>query len=306
MAIRSGYTRRRNFFLRGTLSIANYRGMVRVTRLTTALGARVDGSVHDLLEAANEVLLDLLTEHQVLFVNATTVEPSVLSSLGRKLGPIGNDHHSYRSHPDDPDVVVLSWGGDSKPDAAEWHADMTYREQPPFASVLQAIEVPPAGGDTLWASMCSVYESLSPGLRDELSHLEAVHDMGTFRTPAYRSGGVAEMRAALSRAGTAVHPVIARHPRTGRRYINVSEAFTRYIIGMSAPEAARVLNLVFDAIKSPEHQVRHRWAPGSIAIWDNRGTQHYALADYLPHRRVMHRVAVEEERLIRAGAGPEV
>ena len=269
--------------------------MLELLRLTKALGAEVVTPFEQLLESDGSILHAALMEHQVLFIEGQNIAPQQLAELGRQLGPVTNTHHAYPSHPDAPEVAVLEWGGDNAPDAAEWHADMTYRTTPPFASVLRAIVVPPAGGDTLWASMYSVYESLSKGLRSELADLEAVHDMGTFRTSAYRYGGVGGIEQAMSHAGTAVHPVVAHHPVTGRPYVNVSESFTRFIIGMSAPEASRLLTLVFDAIKSPEHQVRRRWKPGSVAIWDNRGTQHYALADYLPHRRVMHRVAVSSD-----------
>jgi len=278
--------------------------VMKLQRLTKALGALVQDPAAELLQTSGDDLHEALMVHQVLFVDAGDLAAADLAALGRHLGPVANNHHSYQSHPEADEVVVLEWGGDSKPDAAEWHADMTYREQPPFASVLQAIEVPPAGGDTLWASMYSVYESLSAGLRDELAHLEAVHDMGTFRTPAYRNGGNAGMQTALLDAGSAVHPVVAHHPYTNRPYLNVSEAFTRFVIGYSAPESTRLLSLLFDAIKSPEHHVRHRWTPGMLAIWDNRGTQHYALADYLPHRRVMHRVAVTADP--RSPASPQV
>jgi len=263
--------------------------------LTKALGALVHASPAEFLESS-DCLHSALMAHHVLLFEAGHLCARDLAALGRQLGPVANSHHSYQSHPEADEVVVLEWGGESKPDAAEWHADMTYREQPPFASILQAVEVPPTGGDTLWASMFSVYESLPAGLRDELAQLEAVHDMGTFRTPAYRIGGIAGMQQAMVDAGSAVHPIVAYHPYTQRPYLNVSEAFTRYVIGYSAPESARLLALLFDAIKSPEHQVRHRWKPGALAIWDNRGTQHYALADYLPHRRVMHRVAVTADR----------
>ena len=223
-------------------------------------------------------------------------------ALANRLGPTSNTHHEYRSHVDEAEVVVLEWGGDRVPDAAEWHADMTYRANPPFASVLQAIVVPAAGGDTLWASMYSALDALPAGLRSELEHLEAVHDMGAFRTTAFRRGGEAELADALWKAGSAVHPVVAHHPVTGRPYLNVSESFTRFIIGLSAPESARILTLLFDQINRPEHHTRVRWEPGTVAIWDNRATQHYAVADYLPHRRVMHRVAVDRD--LRCGSMP--
>jgi taurine dioxygenase len=212
------------------------------------------------------------------------------------LGTLGARHHSYTTHAEFEDVVVLTWEGDQKPDAAEWHADMTYLSRPPFASILKAVEVPPVGGDTLWASMFAVHDALDPGLRHDLEQLEAVHDMGAFRTGAYRQGGDQGISEALTRAGTAVHPVIAHHPVTGRPYVNVSESFTRFLIGLSAPESGRLLTYLFDLINRPDFHMRLKWEVGTVVIWDNRGTQHYAVADYLPHRRVMHRVAVVTDR----------
>jgi taurine dioxygenase len=173
---------------------------------------------------------------------------------------------------------------------------MTYHSTPPFASILKAVQVPPVGGDTLWASMFAVHDALDPGLRRDLAQLDAVHDMGAFRTGAYRDGGDEGLAAALTAAGTAVHPVVAHHPVTGRPYLNVSESFTRFVIGLSAPESARLLTYLFDLINRPDFHMRVRWQPGTVVIWDNRGTQHYAVADYLPHRRVMHRVAVVTDR----------
>lgn len=231
-------------------------------------------------------------EHHVLVFPDGDLDPAAMVELGASLGTLGARHHSYVTHPDFADVVVLSWEGDQQPDAAEWHADMTYREVPPFASILKAVEVPPSGGDTLWASMFAVHDALSPGLRRDLEQLHAVHDMGAFRTGAYLAGGNAGISQAHAKAGSAVHPIIDHHPVTGQPYLNVSESFTRFVIGLSAPESGRLLTLLFDMVNRPDVQVRLKWQPGTVAIWDNRGTQHYAVADYLPHRRVMHRVAV--------------
>jgi taurine dioxygenase len=265
------------------------------TRLTPALGALVHLSEEpvDITEEFADALHAGLMEHSVLVLPETThLDPVRMVQLGRALGTLGMAHHSYSTHPDSDDVVVLGWGGDQKPDAAEWHADMTYKSQPPFASILKAVQIPPVGGDTLWASMFSVHDALDPGLRRDLEELEAVHDMGAFRTDAYLQGGDEGIKDAMNRSGTATHHVIEHHPVTDRAYVNVSESFTRFIIGMSAPESARILTYLFDLINRPEHHVRVRWQQETTVIWDNRGTQHYAVADYLPHRRVMHRVAV--------------
>ena len=159
--------------------------------------------------------------------------------------------------------------------------------------------MPPVGGDTLWASMfaggmtLSILESAMIGRKSP----EAAHDIGAFLGLApTRDGGDEGLTAALVEAGTAVHPVIAHHPLTGRPYVNVSESFTRFVVGLSAPESARLLTYLFDLINRPDFHVRIRWQPGMPVIGDNRGTQHYAVADYLPHRRVMHRVAVVTDR----------
>ncbi len=267
------------------------------TRLTPALGALVTlpapgphgpAITEELAEAVHAALL----EHSVLMLPDSGLDPASMVELGAALGTLGARHHSYETLPGFDDVVVLTWGGEQKPDASEWHSDMTYRPVPPFASILKAVELPPVGGDTLWASMFAVHDALDPGLRRDLEQLHAVHDMGAFRTGAYLEGGDAGVSDALTRAGSAVHPVIEHHPVTGRPYLNVSESFTRFVIGLSAPESGRLLTMLFDLVNRPDFHVRLRWLPGTVAIWDNRGTQHYAVADYLPHRRVMHRVAV--------------
>lgn len=280
-----------------------------VRRLTGALGALVqrrdgqplavdgaiDPSVADAMHAA-------LMEHQVLFLPDAVPGPGELAALARSFGPIEAAHHSYPTLPDHPDVVELCWDGDRPPDAAEWHADFTFRPTLPFLTALRAVDLPPLGGDTLWASMYSVHDALSPGLRSELVELEAVHDLGAFRCSAYQAGGIEGLHDAVARAGAAVHPVILHHPFTGRPYLNVSESFTRWIVGYSAPESARLLTHLFDLINRPDHHVRLRWEPDMVALWDNRATQHYAVADYLPHRRVMQRIVVSDDA--RAPGGP--
>jgi taurine dioxygenase len=268
------------------------------TRITPALGAvaTLPSETRDVSDELADLVHAALMEHSVLVLPNARLDAGRMVQLGRALGTLGVRHHSYATHPEFEDVVVLTWGGDQKPDAAEWHSDMTYRSRPPFASILKAVEVPPVGGDTLWASMFAVHDALAPGLRRDLEQLEAVHDMGAFRTDAYLHGGDQGIAEAFARAGTAVHPVIAHHPVTGRPYVNVSESFTRFVIGLSAPESARLLTHLFDLINRPDFHMRVKWEVGTVVIWDNRGTQHYAVADYLPHRRVMHRVAVMTDK----------
>jgi taurine dioxygenase len=275
--------------------------MLECERLTPALGAMVSGiTLRDLTsELADEVYLALM-EHQVLFFRDQHLSPHEQVRLGTQLGDLGQRHHAYNTHPETDDLVVLDWRPGDRPDAAEWHSDMTFKSNPPFATILQAIDLPPVGGDTLWASMYSVYERLDPGLRSDLEQLSAVHDPGAFRNGAYEKGGNAGIDEMLGSVGSAVWPIISHHPVTGRPYVNVSESNTRWIIGVGAAESARILSLLFDMINRPDHQVRLRWMPGTLAVWDNRATQHYAVSDYAQYRRMMHRVVVFTDRRLMA------
>lgn len=274
-----------------------------VDRWSPALGAEVRNfDLADTLEEPGllDAVYDALIEHQVLFFRDQTITPDGHAELGRWLGDLAPRHAAYDTLDGHPDVAVFDWQPGDRPDASEWHSDMTFREKPPFASILKAVVVPPVGGDTLWASMYSVHDSLDPGMRVDLEKLVADHDPGQFRNGAYaRNGnqGIADM---VAEVGMAAWPIISHHPVTGRPYVNVSEANTRWIIGVGAAESQRTLSYLFDAINRPNHHVRLRWKPNTIAIWDNRATQHYAVADYAAHRRVMHRVAIDTDRRLEA------
>ena len=276
-------------------------GKLDIDRWSPALGAEVcnldlssvlANEDHETLDA----IYDALIENQVLFFRDQPLTPDQHVAFARSLGDLAPPHHAYGSLDDHPDIFVLEWKPGDRPDATEWHADMTFREKPPFASVLKAIELPPVGGDTLWASMYSVHDSLDPGFRSDLEQLSADHDPGQFRNGPYAVAGNQGIADMLQAAGTAVWPIVSHHPVTGRPYINVSEANTRWIMGVGAAESQRILSYLFDAINRPDHHVRLRWQPTTIAVWDNRASQHYAVADYPGHRRVMHRVAVDVDR----------
>ncbi|MGB3736087.1 MAG: TauD/TfdA family dioxygenase [Ilumatobacter sp.] len=270
--------------------------MMEMMRATRALGAFVRGvGLGDVDDAGVDALYQALIEHQVLFLPGQYLEPADQAAFGRRFGELGQRHHSYVTHPDSEDVVVLDWQPGDRPDAAEWHSDMTFTQEPPFASILQAMLLPPVGGDTLWASMYSVHDSLDSGFRRDLETLSATHDPGAFRNGPFASGGTESMNEMLSNVGSAVWPIISHHPVTGRPYINVSESNTRWIIGVGAPESHRILSMLFASTNRPDHHVRLRWEPGTVAIWDNRATQHYAVSDYAGHRRMMHRVAVARD-----------
>ncbi|GGJ78541.1 taurine dioxygenase [Streptomyces camponoticapitis] len=174
-----------------------------------------------------------------------------------------------------------------------WHTDVTFRERPAMGAVLQLREVPPAGGDTMWADMAVAYDNLPREVRDRIDGARAVHDF----VPGFARFYPAERLARFQDAFPPVeHPVVRTHPETGRRMLFVNTSFTTRIVGLPREESDRLLRLLFQQAHVPEYQVRFRWQAGDIAFWDNRATQHYAVADYGRHRRVAERVAIAGDR----------
>jgi taurine dioxygenase len=168
-----------------------------------------------------------------------------------------------------------------------WHTDHSYDAAPAMCSILVARELPPFGGDTQFASMTAACAALSPGLRETLHGLRAIHSDASFR------GSELEMNQnEAAYQGGVSHPVIIRHPVTGTEAIYVNSDFTTHIDGWSVEESAPLLNYLYAFVTKPEFTARLVWAPGSVAIWDNRITQHFATADYAGHARLMHRITV--------------
>jgi alpha-ketoglutarate-dependent taurine dioxygenase len=170
-----------------------------------------------------------------------------------------------------------------------WHSDHSFMAAPALGSVLRAVEVPPAGGDTLWADMGAAYDNLSDELKARIADLTAVHDW----VPSWGSVMTQDQIAALRENLPPVeHPIVVRHPRSGRKLLYVNEPFTTRITGLSDIESRQLLSELVLQARIPEYQVRFRWQPDSVAIWDNIATQHYAINDYYPQRRVMERIAI--------------
>ena len=189
--------------------------------------------------------------------------------------------------------MILRSGADNPPDTGGWHTDVTYKQEPPFASLLVAREVPECGGDTLWLSLARAWDTLPEGIKSELEGLSAVHDMGDFRNNfADGEENVHKLIEAHNTFGSAIHPLVKVHPVSGRKFLYVNESFTQIILGMRASDSNRMLNYLYRHIEQPENQVRFHWTAGAMAIWDNRCTWHYASNDYLPQSREMHRITV--------------
>lgn len=180
-----------------------------------------------------------------------------------------------------------------------WHTDHSYDQVPAMGSILVARELPPVGGDTLFASMGAAWDALSEGMKATLRTMRAVHSADHI----YGHDGIySQTDQAADLKGhelktRAVHPVAIRHPVTGRECLYVNGAFTLHFEGWTREESLPLLNYLYEVAQREDWQCRLKWAPGSVAIWDNRSTWHYALNDYHGHRRVMHRITLTGEAL---------
>ena len=271
-----------------------------VEPLTSTIGAVVHGV--DLTRPLDRdhaaALRRSLLTWKVLFVRGQHLDPTSQVRVGRHFGELTPAHPLQGGiDAEHPEVLVLDSAdyalGIGDRDGAtsynnRWHTDVTFSAAPPAVSILAAQVLPPFGGDTLWADLVAAYASLSPGVRDLLDTLTAVHDA---RRTFDRFQNDDANRRRVDALAPVRHPVVRVHPDTGRPGLFVNPVFTSHIEGLSRLESDRLLSLLYDHTVLPEHVVRWRWATGDVAIWDNRSTSHYAAADYTG-RRVMHRVTV--------------
>jgi len=270
-----------------------------VERLAPALGAVVHnldlaGELH---EQTITAIRDALEDHQVLFFHNQTLSPVQQRDFARRFGEL-HVHPVYPSHETVPEIMILEYDEKLKAHQNNWHTDVTFIETPPFGSVLYADDVPPAGGDTIWASTYAAFEALSPAMQGFLSSLHAVHDFAKNFTPdRFRTYGVDEkLGDTYSKHKPVLHPVVRTNPNTGRRGLFVNRSFTSHIAGLERAESDALLEFLFRHLEIPEFQVRFRWARGSVAFWDNRFSQHYALSDYFPHHRRVRRATILGDR----------
>ena len=272
--------------------------MFKVEAITPSIGAEISGvSLNkDLSSATVEKIYSALIKHQVIFFRDQDISPETHLKLAESLGDIDPGHPVYPHVEGYQSIVLLKNDAYTTPDTNDWHKDLTFKANPPFASILHGVSVPQVGGDTLWASMSAAYESLSDGWKEHLEGLEAIHDMGTFRNDYYKDGGIESVNNALKKVGSAVHKVVETHPISGLKYLNVNQSFTRNIVNESQGQSDHVLQFLFQHVTKPEFQVRFHWENNSIAIWDNRITQHYAVCDYLPNFRHMQRITVVNDK----------
>ncbi|UUZ64573.1 TauD/TfdA family dioxygenase [Polaromonas sp. P1-6] len=276
---------------------------MRVEQLTCAIGAELLGV--NLANAARddglfaEIKVALL-KHKVLFLRDQDITRADHVAFARRFGEL-EDHPVLGSDPDHPGLVRIYKSPDQPNDRYEnsWHSDATWREVTPLGCVLRCVECPPVGGDTMWANMVLAYEKLPETIKQQIEGLRARHSIEA----SFGAAMPIEKRLALKAAyPDAEHPVVRTHPETGEKVLFVN-GFTTHFTNYHTPERVRygqdhtqgsaaLLQYLLSQAMIPEYQVRFRWKPNSVAIWDNRSTQHYAVMDYPPCHRKMERAGI--------------
>ena len=264
-------------------------------KITPAIGAVIDGVDlgAPLTDAVADGLYRALLEHQVIFLRDTGLTPEAHMALAESFGELDALHPLYPHVEGFERIVKLENDSGAPPDTNSWHTDLTFKAVQPFASILVAREVPEVGGDTMWSSCYAAYDRLPEGMKADLEGLEAVHDLGDFRN-SFASKD--KLDAAVSRFGHMIRPLIGTHPVTGRKFLNFNEAFVTHINGLTTNESNALRVWLAGHMNRPEDQMRWRWRAGDLAMWDNRCTMHYAVADYLPAYRCMNRITVVKDR----------
>ena len=262
--------------------------------LTPSIGAEIHGV--DLRRTPDAALTNalrrLLVEHKVLFFRDQPLTREQHLALGRCFGEL--ELFPFSKAPEGyPEILVLENDEKRPPFINRWHSDVTWRREPSLGSLLLCHEAPAVGGDTLFADMEAAYENLDDDTKAEIDGRFALHDHHPFRA-GMRRRGVAEevIEATRAKYPVARHPVVRTHPESGRKSLYVNTNFTTAIEGMAKAASDALLERLYRQAAIPEHQCRFRWRQHSLAFWDNRATQHYAVADYFPQRRRMERVTV--------------
>ena len=287
--------------IRATAAAKNY--TPKAEPLTCAIGAEVT-NMHLGVAARDPGLMaeisSLLLQYKVLFFRDQDITRAEHVAFARHFGEL-EDHPVAGSDPDHPGLVRIYKSPDKPNDRYEnaWHCDATWREKPPFGCVLRCVECPPVGGDTMWANMALAYERLPEHIKRQIAGLRARHSIEA----TFGAAMPIEQRLALkAQFPDAEHPVVRTHPETGEKILFVN-AFTTHFTNFHTPQnvrygqdanpgAAQLLSYLVSQAYIPEFQVRFRWKKNSVAFWDNRSTQHYAVMDYPPCHRKMERAGI--------------
>ncbi len=274
-----------------------------IKKLSPFFGAEIhDISLKDQL---NNSTIDSLSydfaKYELLVFPNQNLTTQDLKKVGSYFGKL-TVHPFAENSPEDPEVIVFDYKEGNPPVLTDrWHSDETYRECPPMGTMLYSRSVPEVGGDTCFCSMTAAYEFLSKKMQEYIEGLEAVHDFTSFKYlfPDSESGKI-KLKTMEEAYPPVTHPVVRKHPITGKNVLFVNPHYTRYIKNMDDRDSVLLLQMLFTTTSVLEYQYRHRWKPNTLLFWDNRSVQHAAVHDYYPKRRHMERITIEGDRPIGA------
>ncbi len=243
-------------------------------------------------DATFQTVQQAFLDHLVIFFRDQTLSPDQLKTFGRRFGElrVSDQYQPLDGHPEILEIV-------KEPDATDivgnlWHCDESFMEKPALGSILYLIDCPEYGGDTMFANQYAAFESLSPGMQEMLSSMRAIYSDGSLQQRNKGRSLKVHPNAASRPSYEAVHPVVRTHVQTGRKSLFVHRPYTIRFEGMTVEESQPLLRFLYAHAARPEFTCRFRWDKGSVALWDNRCAQHYALNDYAGVRRYGHRVTI--------------
>jgi taurine dioxygenase len=272
---------------------------LKIRKLTASIGAEVAGvDLREPLSAEMRgAILEALVTHHVIFFRDQDITPEQQVAFAKQFGPISFPPFAPK-YGTNPELIVLDQESPRGEGADAWHSDNSFMSEPPMGSVLRAVQIPEFGGDTCFASTVAAYEALSPAIQRLIDGLAAVHDITKPLQKGIAAGHTTVDLAEVQAKWPPVeHPIARTHPITGKKSLYVNRNSTTHIVGLTERENEALLPMLMDHVRSPEFQCRFTWDTNSVAFWDNRSAQHFAVPDY-ETRRIMNRVTIAGEKVL--------
>lgn len=264
------------------------------------IGAEISGVfLGNLNEAEFGAIREALVNYEVIVFRDQDITLDQQIDFAKRFGNL-SVHPFAPNMESKPEVITFDYTADNPPVNTDcWHSDETFRKAPPLGTILRGKIIPNKGGDTIFASMTAAYQGLSERMKSYIHGMEAVHDFKPFRKLFSNSARDREkLREIEDQFPNPSHPLVAVHPESGRRILYVNPQFTVRLIGVEQEESDMILNYLYSQANVPEYQLRVKWRPNTVVMWDNRSTQHYAPHDYFPQRRALDRVTVAGTEIV--------